>query len=52
MTEQWFADLPQWVESLSVASHAEIVEPDVASFLDPVRMAFVLAGPPTVVVGD
>jgi hypothetical protein len=52
VTEQWFADLPQWVESLSVASHAEIVEPDVASFLDPVRMAFVLAGPPTVVVGD
>lgn len=52
VTEQWFADLPQWVESLTVPAHAEIVEPDVASFLDPVRMAFVLAGPPTVVVGD
>lgn len=52
VTEQWFADLPRWVESLGVSAHAEIVEPDVASFLDPHRMAFVLSGPPTVVIGD
>lgn len=52
VTEQWFADLPQWIESLTVPAHAEIVEPDVASFLDLSRMHFVLSGPPTVVVGD
>jgi len=50
VTEQWFANLPDWVQSLTVPSHAQVVEPDVASFLDPVRMAFVLAGRPTVVV--
>jgi hypothetical protein len=50
VTEQWFANLPEWVQSLTVASHSQVVEPDVASFLDPVRMAFVLAGRPTVVV--
>lgn len=52
VTEQWFADLPRWVESLTVPAHAEVVEPDVASFLDLTRMHFVLSGPPTVVVGD
>ena len=52
VTEQWFKDLPDWVQSLTVPAHAEVVEPDVASFLDPNRLAFVLAGKPTVIVGD
>ena len=52
VTEQWFEDLPKWVESLGVASHRDVVEPDVAYFLDPASLHFVIAGPPTVVIGD
>lgn len=51
VTEQWFASVPEWIESLGVASHHEVVEPDVAYFLDPTSVQFILAGPPTVVVG-
>lgn len=49
---QWFANLPAWVELLGGPAHAEMVEPDRATFLDPTRIRFVLSGPPTVVVGD
>ncbi len=52
VTEQWFADLPQWFASLQVPANRELVEPDVASFLDPTGIHFVLSGPPTVVIGD
>jgi hypothetical protein len=51
LTEQWFVDLDEWVVSLGVAAYPELVEPDVASFLDESSLAFILAGPPTVLVG-
>jgi hypothetical protein len=50
VTQQWFLSLDAWAESLAVPAHAEIVEPDVMSFLDPSAIHFVIAGPPTVVV--
>lgn len=52
VTEQWFADLPEWYASLGVPANRELVEPDVASFLDARHTQFVVSGPPTVVVGD
>lgn len=51
LTQQWFHSLEAWIESLGVPSVREVVDPDVASFLDPAGIAFVLAGPPTVVIG-
>jgi hypothetical protein len=51
VTQQWFASLPAWGRSLEAPAHKEIVEPDVASFLDPDKIFFVVAGPPTVVIG-
>jgi hypothetical protein len=52
VTEQWFESLPAWIESLTVPANFELVEPDVAYFLDPNSIAFILAGgQPTVVVG-
>lgn len=50
LTQQWFHSLEAWGVSLGVAAHREVVEPDVASFLDPAGLAFVVAGPPTVVI--
>ena len=50
VTQQWFASLDAWTESLAVPAHHEIVEPDVASLLDPNAIHFVIAGPPTVVI--
>jgi len=50
VTQQWFASLPAWVESLQVPSHRDVVEPDVASFLDLESMAFIVATPPIVVI--
>jgi EthD domain len=51
LTQQWFHSLEAWIELLGVPSVREVVDPDVASFLDPAGIAFVLAGPPTVVIG-
>jgi hypothetical protein len=51
VTQQWFASLPEWVESLAVPEHADVVNPDVESFLDLASMRFIIGGPPTVVIG-
>src|ERR1700730_14105802 len=51
VTQQWFASLDAWLRSLEVPAHHDVVSPDVASFLDPDGIHFVLAGPPTVVIG-
>jgi EthD domain len=50
VTQQWFPSLKAWAVSLEVPAHSEIVAPDVASFLDPDSIHFVLADPPTVVI--
>jgi hypothetical protein len=50
VTEQWFESLDAWVTSLGVASHRTLVEPDVASFLDPASIQYILAGRPTVMI--
>ena len=52
VTEQWFASLDTFVESLDAPSHRTEVEPDVAYLLDPASIHFVMAGPPTVVIGE
>jgi hypothetical protein len=50
VTQQWFASLKEWTRALEEPKNRTIVEPDVASFLDPAGIQFVLAGPPTVVI--
>jgi uncharacterized protein (TIGR02118 family) len=50
VTQQWFESLEAWVKSLEASSHRDIVEPDVAYFLDLESIAFVLGGRPTVVI--
>jgi hypothetical protein len=52
VTEQWFGSLPEWLASLDVPAVANLVNPDTDSFLDMPRIRYVLAGRPTVVVGD
>lgn len=51
VTEQWFADLASFVESLKDEANVTDVGPDVAFMLDPKGVHFVMAGPPVVVVG-
>ena len=51
VTQQWFASLEEWVVSLGAPEYPEIVNPDVASFLDAASMRFIISGPPTVVIG-
>lgn len=50
VTEQWFASYDAFLGSLSVPAVAEVVDPDVAYFLDRSSIEFVMAGPPTVVI--
>lgn len=50
VTEQWFEDLPHWVESLGVPAHHTTVEPDVAYMLDPASIHYVIAGAPSVII--
>jgi uncharacterized protein (TIGR02118 family) len=52
VTEQWFTSYESFLESLGVESVAQVVNPDVAYFLDPSSIEFVMAEPPTVVIGD
>lgn len=52
VTQQWFDSLDAWLKSLEAPAHANIVDPDMRSFLDLDTLAFVLAGRPTVVIGD
>ena len=51
VTEQWFADLAAFVESLHAEANVTDVAPDVAYMLDPSSIHFIMAGRPTVVVG-
>jgi hypothetical protein len=51
VTQQWFASFDAWSASLEVPAHAEVVAPDVATFLDPGRLHFIVAGPPVRVFG-
>jgi uncharacterized protein (TIGR02118 family) len=50
LTQQWFVSLEAWTQSLEAPAHHDVVAPDVASFLDPEGIFFVVAGPPTVVI--
>ena len=52
VTEQWFTSFDTFIGSLSVEAVARDVNPDVAYFLDPASIEFVMAGPPTVVIGE
>lgn len=51
VTEQWFADLATFAESLKDEANVTDVAPDVAFMLDPKSVHFIMAGPPVVVVG-
>jgi EthD domain len=51
VTEQWFTSMDDWISSLDAPEHTTVVEPDVAYMLDPPSIQFILAGPPTVVIG-
>lgn len=50
VTEQWFESYATFLGSLGVPAVAELVNPDVAYFLDQPTIEFVMAGPPTVVI--
>jgi hypothetical protein len=51
VTEQWFASLPEWIESLNAPSYPELVDPDVKYLLDADSIRFMLAGQPAVIHG-
>jgi EthD domain len=51
VTQQWFASVDAWTASVQVPAHPDIVAPDIAYFLDPERLHFIIAGPPTRIVG-
>jgi hypothetical protein len=51
VTEQWFTSYATFLGSLGVPAVETEVNPDVAHFLDQSSIEFVMAGPPTVVVG-
>jgi hypothetical protein len=48
VTQQWFESLDAWTTSIEAPANSEIIGPDMALFLNPKRVHFVLAGPPTV----
>ena len=48
VTEQWFDSLAAWIDSICVPEQAGMVEPDVAYFLEPGSISYVLSGKPTV----
>jgi hypothetical protein len=50
LTEQWFETIGDFLGTLEVPEQSELVEPDVAYFLDPAGIQFILSGPPTVVI--
>ncbi len=52
VTEQWFTSFATFLTSLEVEAVEREVNPDVAYFLDPNSIEFVMAGPPTVVIDD
>lgn len=50
VTEQWFESLDAWIASICVPEQAGMVEPDVAYFLEPASISYVLSGKPTVLL--
>jgi uncharacterized protein (TIGR02118 family) len=52
VTEQWFRSYVSFVESLEVEAVEREVNPDVAYFLDSSSIEYIMAAPPTVIVGD
>ena len=50
VTEQWFESLGAWIDSICVPEQAGMVEPDVAYFLEPASISYVLSGRPTVLL--
>ena len=52
VTEQWFRSYGSFLESLGVEAVEREVNPDVAYFLDPSSIEFVMAAPPSVVIGE
>jgi hypothetical protein len=50
VTEQWFESLESWLRALDAPAQRARVEPDVAFFLDPASIQFILAGPSTLVL--
>jgi uncharacterized protein (TIGR02118 family) len=50
VTEQWFESLGHWIASIGVPEQTALVEPDVASFLEPASICYILSGIPTRVV--
>jgi hypothetical protein len=50
VTEQWFESLDTWTRALDAPAQRAVVEPDVAYFLDPASLQFILAGRPSVVL--
>ncbi len=51
VTEQWFASLATWIDSIGVPEQSAMVEPDVAYFLDAGATAYLLSGHATRLVG-
>lgn len=51
VTEQWFASLAAWVDSIGVTEQATLVEPDVAYFLEAGATAYLLSGSATRLAG-
>jgi uncharacterized protein (TIGR02118 family) len=52
VTEQWFESYATFLGSLGVEAVEREVNPDTAYFLDMGSIEFVMAGPPTVVIGE
>jgi len=52
VTEQWFRSYESFVESLDVEAVEREVNPDIAYFLDSPSIDYIMAAPPTVIVGD
>ena len=52
VTEQWFESFDSFVASLMVEAVEREIEPDLVYFLDPSATEYIMAGPPTVVIGE
>lgn len=52
VTEQWFRSYGSFLASLEVEAVEREVNPDLAYFLDPSGIEFIMAAPPSVIIGD
>jgi hypothetical protein len=50
VTEQWFGSLAAWIDSICVPEQSGLIDPDVAYFLEPASISYLLSGQPTVLV--